>query len=271
MKLGITCIQRNRNAWIVEWLAFHMAVGFNKFFIYAHKCDDGMEQTLLKLSMFYDIKVYNIDVEHRPQLAAYQHSWDINGQDVDWMAFIDGDEFLLPTRHRSMVDALAGFCDAPLSALAAYWMCYGSSGHLDEPQGLILENFRRHSGPDFPNNRHVKSIVRGGERIRTSASHVFETERGTFDDRMRPVTHGYMRSYEPSYDTFRINHYATQSFEFYAHTKQRIGAADHDPTYVRPIEWFQEYDRNECDDGVVYNFLIPVKLKMRELQAVLNT
>ena len=31
MKISITSIQRNRNPWIVEWLAFHMLVGFNDF------------------------------------------------------------------------------------------------------------------------------------------------------------------------------------------------------------------------------------------------
>ena len=38
MKLGITTIQRNRGPWIVQWLAFHLMVGFDRFFFYAHKC-----------------------------------------------------------------------------------------------------------------------------------------------------------------------------------------------------------------------------------------
>jgi hypothetical protein len=74
---------------------------------------------------------------------------------------------------------------------------------------------------------------------------------------------------QPTYDRFRINHYATQSFEFFLRTKQNMGAADHDPNFIRPATWFHEYDRNEADDGVSYNFLVRLKLKVRELQSVL--
>jgi hypothetical protein len=48
---------------------------------------------------------------------------------------------------------------------------------MDEPSGLIVENFTRHSGPDFRGNRHMKSIVRGGEQIAVNGSHLFDTVR----------------------------------------------------------------------------------------------
>ena len=271
MKLSIASIQRNRNPWIVEWLAFHMVVGFNDFHVYCHKTDDGMTETLQRLGRHYPVHAYVIDVADRPQLAAYQHAWNAHGQAVDWMAFLDGDEFLFPTAHPDMASALAGFQDLDLSAIGAYWVCYGSSGHLDEPAGLVMENYTRHSGPAFAGNRHVKSIVRGGERIAINGSHLFETARGTSDDRLRPVTHPLLLDpvQQPSYERFRINHYATQSWEFFVKTKQNMGAADANPNLIRPASWFHEYDRNEADDGVSYNFLIRLKLKVRELHAAI--
>ena len=269
MKLAVTTIQRNRGPWIVEWLAFHMLVGFNQFHVYAHKTHDGMTETLLRLSRHYPITVHAIDMDHAPQLQAYQHAYNTYGDQSDWMAFIDGDEFLFPTAHGSIGEALASFDGQDLSALAAYWVCYGSSGHLEEPQGLVLEDYRRHSRPDFAPNSHVKTIVRGRQTVVTDTCHVFQTPRGTFDEQMRPVNHGWMKAYKPSYERLRINHYAVQSWQFFVQTKQNIGmACDAAPTHIRPTSWFHEYDRNECDDGASWAFLIPLKLKVRELQQV---
>ncbi|WP_319585403.1 tetratricopeptide repeat protein [uncultured Desulfobulbus sp.] len=265
-KIAIASIQRDRGPWIIEWLAFHMLIGFNQFYIYVHKSIDDMTIKLLKLSQHYPIVVHQVSTDDRPQLSCYQHAYNSYGQLVDWMAFIDGDEFLFPTAKSQMAAALAEYEDKEMSAIAAFWVCYGSSGHLREPEGLIVENYRRHSSFDFLPNRHVKSIVKGRQNgIMTTASHVFSTPRGTYDELRRPINHGLMEKLTPSYKQFRINHYATQSYDFFLRIKQNMGAADSDSTYVRSPEWYFRYDRNECDDGISYNFLIPLKLKVIEL------
>lgn len=269
MKLAITTIQRNRGKWIVEWLAFHMLVGFERFCVYAHKSTDDMTDKLVKLARHYDIRVHRLDDQPQPQLLAYQHAYNAYAGDVDWMAFIDGDEFLQPAQGLSLAEPLAEFKDARLSALGAYWVCYGSNGHLADPDGLVLQDYPRHSARDFALNRHVKSIVRGGQEIVVRASHVFQTRDGTFDEQLRPITFGWMRELEPSYEKLRINHYILQSYDFYAQTKQFMGAADGDPKLVRPLANFYANDRNECDDGSSYRFLVPLKLKVRELEAVI--
>jgi len=73
----------------------------------------------------------------------------------------------------------------------------------------------------------------------------------------------------PSYQLLRINHYSVQSWAYFKATKQRSGAPDSNPALVRPDSWFFKHDRNECDDGQSYRFLVPLQLKVRELQAAL--
>jgi len=272
MQVAIASIQRNRNPWIVEWLAFHMAVGFNRFFIYCHECDDGMPQTLETLSRHYPITFYTVQAPEKPQLAAYQHAIDTHNAEVDWMAFIDGDEFLFPVQAPDIQQALAEFNGHEMSALGVYWMCYGSSGHLEEPDGLLMENFTRHSKPDFGPNRHIKSVIKGRQQARAATSHIFATERGTYDERLRQLTTPMLNdpAQQPSHAKLRINHYVTQSYDYFKGVKQKLAAADRTPVVLRGDDWFFAHDRNECDDGLSYNFLVRLKLKVRELEAVLG-
>lgn len=265
MKVGIVSIQRDRSPWIVEWLAFHLLQGVSHFYIYVHKCTDGMAEKLEKLSKRYPITVYAIDMD-RPQLMAYEHAWKNFSNDVDWMAFIDGDEFLFSPSYDSLDKAIAGFVHQPISAVAAYWKCYGSNGHIQEPSGLVLENYPRHSGDDFIPNRHVKSIVRSGEDVTGCTSHLLFAKNGTVDELLRPINHGWMKEYEPSYQKLRINHYTVQSYEFFKKTKQHIGAPDGNPNLIRPDSWFEEYDRNECCDGALDNYLPSLRLKVKEME-----
>ena len=77
-------------------------VGFGKIIIYSHKSTDGMDDVLAMLSVRYPIVAYRLGDVKRPQLAAYKHSWDTQSAGIDWMAFIDGDEFLFPTKEGSI-------------------------------------------------------------------------------------------------------------------------------------------------------------------------
>lgn len=271
VKIGITSLQKNRNPYIIEWVAFHLCMGFNQFYIYAHQCTDGMVETLKKLAVHYPIVIKEI-FEDTPQIPAYLDSARQHLPNVDWMAYIDGDEFLFPVQHDNIAQALQGYNDKSLSALGAYWICYGSSGHLQEPTGLITENFTRHSHPDFKINRHVKTIVKGGliaDAPWAVSTHVFETPHGTVDELLRPIAKGWSWEHEPSHTVFRINHYVTQSYDFYRHKKRFMGAADVSPDQERDASWFTKMDRNECDDGVRYLFLLKLKIKIEEMMKCL--
>jgi Glycosyltransferase family 92 len=268
MSISICSIQRNRGPWLVEWLAFHMVVGVERFYLYAHRCEDETKNLLKRLGRHYPIVAHEITTETRAQLLAYQHTLDNYAHRDDWTAFIDGDEFLFPTQAYSLKEALIPYTDRPVSAIGVHWVCYGSSGHLEEPSGLILENFTRHSGSDFSANRHIKTIVRGKEEgIIANSSHLFTTPRGTEDDSGNPITRGYDEDKIPSYKALRINHYVTQSYNYFKDTKQNSGAADGSPNHKRSERWFHDHDRNEYDDGIRYRYLLAVKLKIKEIKS----
>lgn len=240
MKLGIVTIQKNRAQWLPEWVAFHHLVGFRKFYIYLHNCDDGSSEVVAQLSKLYDIKAFSVPTDtFRPQLVAWQHAYDSFSHEADWLAFIDGDEFLFPVTCMDLRDELEDFRYRKISALAAYWKVFGSAGHIEEPKGLVTENLRLCTENDFQENRHIKSIVRTGQATTAgNNAHLFVTPWGTFDELMRPIDKGWMKEYEPSYTRVRINHYAYQSADYFYKVKKYSGAADAGKDLVRDDEGF---------------------------------
>lgn len=259
MRLGITTIQRDRAPWIKEWVAFHYLVGFRKFYIFLHKCSDDTEKILTDLKKKFDIKIFIVDSGlERPQLSSYQDSYVKFGDEVDWMAFIDADEFLFPASDTSIETALREFSGRKISALGVYWSCFGSSGHIQEPKGLIIENYKFKAREGYANNRHIKSIVHGGQgdSVKPGDPHIFRTPLGTYDENLRPVNSGWT-DYEPTYEKFRINHYVTQSRSFFLNFKCKVDPPDGAP--IRDESYWEEHDRNEVLDNSMDKFAEPLK------------
>jgi len=258
MRLGICTIQRDRAPWIKEWVAFHYLMGFRKFYFFAHNCKDNTVDILADLQRRYDIRAYVVsaDVE-RPQLKCYQFAYDNFGHEVDWMAFIDGDEFLFPVQGDDLFSILEEQAYKKISALGVWWSCFGSSGHIEEPAGLVTENYRHRAPLDWEFNRHVKSLVLGrqvGRVHMTKNSHFFDTPYGTFDEGGRLLTGGFMPEYPSTYQTIRINHYVCQSYSYYKGFKQHSGAADASAQAERPESWWERCNRNEEFDSSLCRF-----------------
>jgi len=270
MTIAVCTIQRDRARWIPEWVAFHGLVGVSKFYIYLHRCRDDSEQVVQRLAQRFDIEVFVVP-EHleRPQLKAYQHCYQANSALYDWIAFIDGDEFLFSPLGLSIQGQLDKFWNQPLGALAVYWACFGSSGHQQEPEGLITDNYRFRADQNFPANSHIKSIVRGGQGDKfavLNTAHFFRASGGTFDTSMREVNHGFMEGFEPCWDSLRINHYVTQSRRYFKDFKQASGMPDSGSNLERSEEWWREYDRNEVPD----DSLVHIHEYLREAMKTLN-
>jgi hypothetical protein len=257
MKLAVVSIQRNRAKWLKEWVLFHHLVGVSSFYIYLHKCTDNSKEILATLSKDMDIKIHIVNDDlHQPQLASFNHAYQTYGNTADWLAFIDGDEFLYPTNTGSLLDVLAQYQYADMSALGVYWQCFGSNGHVQDPNGLIISDYTRRAPLSFESNSHVKSIVRGFQGKHCQAgpnSHMFNTILGTFDELRRPIQFG-LTSYQPTYQHLCINHYACQSYDFYKTFKMNSGAADAGANLIRPESWWITFNRNEEEDKNILRF-----------------
>ena len=267
MRVGICSIQRNRGPWIREWVLFHYLLGVRYFYIGLHKTHDDSIEILRQLNLHINIKFFEVSDEtyQAPQQDFYQFTLDHFLHEVDWMAVIDGDEFLFPVKVDSLQAALQKFTAKIFSALGVQWRCFGSSGHIKEPHGLILDNYKQRAPDDFPPNRHIKSVIQSkyarGTITTLGNTHHFETPFGTLDELGRQIS-GALSEHKTTAEHLRINHYVCQSREFFVNVKRPQGAADVNPNMqqtLRSESWWLEHDRNDVKCEVIDRFIPKLK------------
>ncbi|MDN3557458.1 glycosyltransferase family 2 protein [Halomonas maura] len=254
-KLGVAAIVKNELADLREWLAFHLAVGVSHFLIADNESSDGTReylQLLESLGLVTRVEVPTVG-EEKPQLPAYRELLARCPADLDLLAFIDADEYLLPLASKEAAPSLLPwladvFADEAVGALALNWACFGSSGARFREEGLVIERFRQRAPRTFRTNRHYKSIVRPDCVGKFLNPHHVELSRGHYvngqGDPLEPLEARPGLSRQVVWAGARVNHYIIKSVEEFLLGKSARGSAA-TPGYHKGPEYFQRFDRND--------------------------
>ena len=205
--LAICAVFRNEAPYLLEWIAYHRAIGFDRFVLYDNGSTDGGAD-LIRNSPLAE----RVTVIHWPQrpglLSAYRHFTDIFAPAYDWAAFIEPDEFILPLDGR-LSDTLQRCAQA--SAVLVNWRVFGPAGHEEPPTGLVIENYDLRSEDLLPVNRHVKSIVRCADLLDvTQSPHEFRLKGPVCNPLGQEVPNAALQP-TPCHQGLVINHYYTRS------------------------------------------------------------
>ncbi len=255
---GIAAIIRNECPYITEWIAHHRLMGFHHFFIADNESDDGTWELLQALESLGYLKCFRFPNPpgQAPQLPAYVELMRRFGSEVDWMAFIDADEFVWPTNgERMAVPSLAGLGIRPeIGAIVLNWALYGSSGHKNHAAGLVTERFERRAPLRFKVNHHYKTVLRTAAWTGAFSN----PHEPPLEDRWwvvhvngAPVIHhpkyGKGVSNQVIWDVMRLNHYAVRSRQEFDERKGPKGSSS-SLTRVKGDKYFAHHDRNEAVD-----------------------
>ena len=70
----------------------------------------------------------------------YKHFLRANAEEVEWLLFLDIDEFVVLKQHTN-VDAFIRAYEREADAIYLNWVMFGNNGFVDRPQGSILRRY----------------------------------------------------------------------------------------------------------------------------------
>ena len=240
---AVVAIVKNEQDHIAEWVIYNLKIGFDSVIIYDNRSTDATKTILLKLVGRVDLQVVDWPSSaSNYQITAYDDALARFGQSYRWMAFIDTDEYFVPTPGGSLPSILAANDDH--DALAISWSIFGSSGHDAKPTGLLIESFTHRSEEDFGPNCHIKSIVNPAGTLRCINPHLFAIK-GEYRD-LEGQSFCWLHDVglkKPNYSRGKLHHYFVRSRQHWA---DKLVRGYHDTE--RSFSLFETYDRNEIQD-----------------------
>lgn len=144
-KVIVACM-RNEALFVVEWVAHHLAMGFDQILVYTNDCDDGTDRILQLLGQdapvqqFDNPGPYEAGSIQKQALALAFARPEVKG--ADWVLHIDADEYVnVAVGHRKIDDLIALHPEA--DAIALMWRHFGSAGKKTWEGGSVIESFIR--------------------------------------------------------------------------------------------------------------------------------
>lgn len=275
MKILLCCIGRLENAYIKEFVEYYKILGVTNICLFDNNYDGEEDFNDVIGDYIKDGFVILKDYRNRKvcQLDAYNECYKTYGGEYDWIAFFDIDEFMFINCNKTIGEYLARSEFNDYDMLHINWLLFGDGGQLRNDGRYLLHRITQpldinHSTEyKFPDNFHVKSIIRGGlkEVLWTCTPHTPVcnikccNSFGILCDGNSPFV-GY------DFRNAGIRHFATKTAEEYAQ-KVKKGFPDANPkTKVDMVELF--FKRNEVTpekvaifkeiNGIDMSHLLPI-------------
>ncbi|MEM9582370.1 MAG: glycosyltransferase family 2 protein [Pseudomonadota bacterium] len=268
--LILTCM-KNEGPFILEWVAYHLSIGFDHILAYSNDCEDGTDRILDRLEKLGHVTHRdNARLPHqRPahQVRAYRKARrEECFISSDWVAVIDADEFInIHAGNRSIQALTAAAPDARCISLT--WRLFGSSDQTFFEDGFLTEKLLRAAPAYCPSPMQawgMKSMHRTDaveligchrpKRVPDADWHALNWVNGRGEKMPEHYHNGSWRmtKHTAGYDLGQINHYALRTRENYlmkvargrAYTPDMLGA-----------DYWHKMNRNEERDITIQPLL----------------
>ena len=140
---------------LAEWIAHHILLGFDKVIVFDHKSLIPINSQI-KTNFDNKLEIIRVDGSGNIKINMMQKAVDIaTNRGFSWMLYLDADEFLNLNKHLNVKEFLDNFKEA--DSIGINWLMFGTSGHIEQPKGLLTSNFIR---SEIRLNINVKTFVR---------------------------------------------------------------------------------------------------------------
>lgn len=228
IKSAICAIARNERDYLLEWINYHLNLGFDHIFLYDNNDlnDDSTIYLCAKQSWKKQVTIIDYRGKAAAQLTAYNECYANARNDFDWIAFIDVDEFITfgtncPYHNINLyLENIKKF-----DVLFINWMYYGDNEKVYQEKETVITRFPLPI-PDCKENKHIKSIIKTTANIKFIRNpHCPDGEMQICDDCQHPIFQSEPFK-QPSFQNLYIRHYGTKTIEEFIKNKILRGAAD---------------------------------------------
>jgi hypothetical protein len=235
---------------IAEWVAHHILLGFDKIVVFDHLSKVPIS-LLINNTFDNKLSIIRVNGEGPIKLSLMKNALEIAlKENHSWMLYLDADEFLNINGFRNIKEYLNLFKEA--DSIGINWLMFGSSGHKNQPAGLITENFVR---SELRLNSHVKSFVRPSVAVKVLNPHYYvmlnpsrcfscngtKMRMGPFNNQPIPFINA--RAY--------IAHYYTQSESEHMRRKSRMlddGSVNKSECFPEVHKVYNNYANNQLQN-----------------------
>lgn len=274
---------KNEAPYILEWVAYHRAIGFDNFLIYTNGCTDGTDEILKRLDQMGIVTHRDNDnwSGQSPQQFALDAAMEEEViRTAEWIAHIDVDEFINIRCGNGTLDDF--FAAAPEATnVAMTWRLFGHGGVTKLEDKPVIQQFTA-CAPKFCPKPHTawgfKTMFRNiGAYEKMSCHRPNKLVQG-FDGKVQWVNgngavttremlkNGWRNSKKSiGYDLLQLNHYALRSAESYLIKRQR-GRALHVDRSIGLNYWIR-MDWCDYTDITIQRNLPRLKREMVRLMA----
>ncbi|WP_143132121.1 glycosyltransferase family 2 protein [Methylobacterium sp. 174MFSha1.1] len=246
----VVAIAKNEGRYITEWIAWNLAIGFDRILIFSNDSTDDTDRIVSRLSR-RDPRVALIPWPSvpgtSPQITAYTQSLRI--VTTPWVMFLDIDEFLLPFADGHIHDFLDRV-PADVASVHINWRNFGSGGRTSADYDFVTKTFFQGADLDWANHHHFKSFIRTALATDVHVHDAGTSEgRRTLSDFKEFTLHYPGIGTRTVHDTIQINHYQCKTYDEFV-LRMRWGDANYAGSAPRDHsrERFDVLDRNETSD-----------------------
>ena len=262
----IICIAKYETNYIEEFVKYHLALGFDKIYIY----DNEDVPTYAELLKNYgeSVVVHHLPGKNYPRLPQFEAIQQfvnnyIRNPSITHVAHIDIDEFIVLHKHNNIKDFIREFINNDenptimCGGIAMNWRYFGSNGQTQYKNEPVTFRFtkRQEFGHDavktiynknfyaYYHNPHIIGVTDPNFPIKTTSGAIVNTPGNNNMD----------------FSVVQINHYKSKTWDEFKYVRSRGRADRYDNPYYdegeeKLLEEFKTIDLNETDDLTACNF-----------------
>lgn len=243
MKVALCCIGRLENRYIKEYVDYYKNLGICKMFIYDNNqgSEEHFEEAVGDYAKDGFVDIIDFRDKSVCQLEAYQDCYDKYNKEYDWICFFDIDEYLTFADDKLNIndflsqDKFNGF-----NMIHVNWKVYYDNDLVYYEDKPLRERFKEPMpldfkyGYDFPENNHIKSIIRGGlNGIKWNATPHSPHYDGKCCNPIGEECKANSPFNQYNFDVAWLNHYQTKTIEEWVDVKSKRGFPDGNKNFFK--------------------------------------